>query len=77
MKKVTVNLPDEIHQHLQKQASLNHTSITQLVRDAIVYVYREDIEDIQSMEKAMAEYKADPSTAITVDELRWQRQANR
>ena len=68
MKRTMIYLPDEIHQGLRKLAFEANTSVADLIRKAVVAVYGEDIEDIRVMEEELAKYRANPESAITLEE---------
>jgi hypothetical protein len=51
------------------------TSIAELIRRAIDIVYGEDIEDIRDMENELAKYRADPGSALELEEYLRQRKA--
>jgi len=75
MKKMMIYLPDEIHEGLKCLAFETRTSIAELIRRAIDIVYGEDIEDMRDMEEELAKYRADPGSAITLEEYLKQRKA--
>jgi len=75
MKKMMVYLPEETHEGLKRLAFETRTSAAELIRRAIDIVYGEDIEDIKDMEEELAKYRADPSSAITLEEYLRQREA--
>jgi hypothetical protein len=70
MKRTMIYLPDEVHQGLRKLAFDGNSSIAELIRKAVEKVYGEDIEDIRDMELQLADYKTNPETAVSLDELR-------
>ena len=70
MKRTMIYLPDEVHQGLRKLAFEGNSSIAELIRIAVEKVYGEDIEDVRDMETELADYKAHPETAVSLDELR-------
>jgi predicted DNA-binding protein len=70
MKRTMIYLPEEVHQGLRKLAFEANTSIAELIRKAVEAVYGEDIEDIQVMEEELAKYRANPESAISLEELR-------
>jgi predicted DNA-binding protein len=71
-----IYLPEETHEGLRKLAFENNTSVADLIRKAVDSVYGEDLDDIRVMEKALEEYKADPSTAIEFTEYLRQKKVN-
>jgi len=69
MKKMMVYLPDEVHEGLRQLAFEHRTSIAELVRRAVDAAYGEVLEDIRDMETEIASYRADPSSAISLDDF--------
>jgi predicted DNA-binding protein len=76
MKRTMIYLPEETHQGLRKLAFEANTSIADLIRKAVEAVYGEDIEDIRVMEEEIANYRAHPESAISLDELRRRKKVN-
>ena len=76
MKKTMIYLPEETHEGLRRLAFEEKTSIAELIRRAVEQAYREDLEDVRDMEKALAHYRAHPETAITFEEYRRRRLKN-
>ncbi len=73
MKRTMIYLPEPTHQGLRKLAFEAHTSIAELIRQAIEIVYGEDVADVQDMEEALAEYRANPESAIDLERYLHQR----
>ncbi len=73
MKRTMIYLPEQTHQGLRKLAFEAHTSIAELIRQAIEIVYGEDVADVQDMEEALAEYRANPESAIDLERYLHQR----
>lgn len=71
-----IYLPEEVHQGLRKIAFEANTSVADLIRKAVEAVYGEDIEDIREMEAELAEYEANPESAVSLDELRRRKKVN-
>lgn len=71
-----IYLPDQTHQGLRKIAFEHKTSIAELIRRAVDRAYGEDIEDIRDGEEELAKYLADPSSAISWNELRPKKKVN-
>jgi len=67
MKRTMIYLPEQTHQGLRKLAFEAHTSIAELIRQAINIVYGEDVADIQDMEEELAKYRANPESAIDLE----------
>ena len=75
MKKTMIYLPEETHEGLKNLAFEARTSVAELIRRAIDVVYGEDIEDLRDMEEELAKYRADPGSAIELEEYLKQRKA--
>ncbi len=67
MKRTMIYLPEQTHQGLRKLAFEAHTSIAELIRQAINIVYGEDVADIQDMEEELAKYRAHPESAVDLE----------
>jgi predicted DNA-binding protein len=76
MKRTMIYLHDETHQGLRKLAFEANTSVADLIRKAVEAIYGEDIEDIRVMEEEIANYRAHPESAISLDELRRRKKVN-
>lgn len=76
MKRTMIYLPDETHRGLKKLAFEADSSIAELVRKAVDTLYGEDIEDIQVMEEEIAKYRANPKSAIDLNEYLRQKKAH-
>ena len=76
MKRTMIYLSDQSHQGLRKLAFENNTSIAELIRRAVEAVYGKDIEDIRDAEAELVKYLADPSSAISFDDLRPRKKVN-
>ncbi|MCX6011564.1 MAG: ribbon-helix-helix domain-containing protein [Chloroflexi bacterium] len=76
MKRTMIYLPDNTHRGLKKLAFEADSSIAELIRKAVDALYGEDIEDIQVMEEEIANYRANPESAISLDELRRRKKVN-
>lgn len=75
MKKTMIYLPEETHEGLKRLAFEARISIAELIRRAIDQAYQEDLEDIRDMEEELAKYRADPGSAIELEEYLRQRKA--
>jgi predicted transcriptional regulator len=73
MKRTTVYLPDEQYEGLRRFAFEQKVSITELIRQAIERVYREDWEDLRDMEEELAKYQASPDIAVNYAQYRKER----
>ena len=70
-----IYLPEETYEGLRKLAFEARTSVAELIRQAIDIVYSEDIEDIRNMEEELAHCRAEPSSAVELEEYLRQRKA--
>ena len=57
MKRTMIFLPGEMHQGLKRLAIERDRSVAELIREAVVRAYREDLEDIRDAERELAKYK--------------------
>jgi predicted DNA-binding protein len=57
MKRTMIFLPSVMHQGLKRLAVERERSVAELIREAVVRTYREDLEDIQDAEHELAKYK--------------------
>ena len=69
MKKTMVYLPDDLHEGLRRLAFEHRTSMAELIRRAVDAAYREVLEDIRDAEAEIASYRADPSSAISLEDF--------
>jgi Arc/MetJ-type ribon-helix-helix transcriptional regulator len=69
MKKMMVYLPDEMHEGLRQLAFDHRTSIAELIRRAVDAAYGEILEDIRDADAELVSYRADPSSAISLEDL--------
>jgi hypothetical protein len=74
-KRIAVYLDEDTHEVLAILAARHGTSMSRLVLAAIEDVYEDDIDAIGG-ELGLAEYLADPTSAITWEELKRQFRAN-
>lgn len=72
MKRTMIYLPEG----LRKLSFEANTSIAELVRRAVEAAYGEDIEDIRDMEEELAKYRANPASAISLEDLRQRRKVD-
>ncbi len=68
MKRLLIQLPEELHQDLRELAHRHKASMSELVRRAIESVYEEELDGLMA-DREFDAYKADPSTAVTLDEF--------
>jgi predicted DNA-binding protein len=57
MKRTMIFLPGEMHQGLKRLAVERERSVAELIREAVVQAYQEDLEDIHDAEQELAKYK--------------------
>ncbi len=57
MRRTMIFLPSEMHQGLKRLAVERDRSVAELVREAVLHAYREDLEDIRDAEQELAKYK--------------------
>ncbi len=67
MKKTMIYLPEETHEGLRKLAFEKHVSIAELIRVAVDSTYGKGIEDVTTIKEVVAEYKARPKEATSLD----------
>ncbi len=73
MKKTMVYLPEDQHEGLRRLAFELRTSVAALIRRAVEETYREDLDDIRDMERELAQYGAEPGSAVAWEEYLGQR----
>lgn len=69
MIRTTIYLPVAIHRALKMMAARGGVSMADLLRESVVRSYKEDMEDIREAEKAMRDYRKNPKSAVTLEEL--------
>lgn len=69
MMRTTVYLPVAIHRALKMLAAREGLSMADLLRESIVRSYKEDMEDVREANKAMKEYRKNPKSFVTLEEL--------
>ena len=57
MKRTMIYLPVELHRGLKRLAAERDNSVAELIREAVMQVYKEDLEDIRDAEMEIAKYK--------------------
>ncbi len=68
MKKLLVYLEEERHDDLKELAHRKKTTMAALVRYAVDKTFEDEL-DVIAGEKGLEEYLADPSSAISLDDL--------
>lgn len=69
MIRTTIYLPVAIHRALKMMAARGGISMADLLRESVVRSYKEDMEDIREGEKAMKEFRKNPKSFATLEEL--------
>jgi hypothetical protein len=67
MKKLMIYLSDDVHEDLRLLAFQKRTSMAALVRYALDKTFEDEL-DVIAGERALEEYAADPTQAVTLDE---------
>lgn len=70
MFRTMIYLPEALHRGLKHLAVERDTSLTQLVREAVEVLYREDLQDLRIGERRLREYLAHPERAIPYAQYR-------
>lgn len=65
MMRTMVYLPDQLHRNLKHLAVERHTSLTELVREAVEALYREDLEDIRVGQERLQDHLRHPHQSIS------------
>lgn len=63
MFRTTVYLPANVHRAMKIMAAVNGKSMADLLREALVQVYKDDL-DLRGANEALVEMKKHPETAI-------------
>ncbi|MSQ28753.1 MAG: ribbon-helix-helix protein, CopG family [Dehalococcoidia bacterium] len=69
MKRLLIQLPEELHQDLHELARRHKASMSELIRRAIDAVYEDELDGLM-MDREVESYKADPSSAVDYHELK-------
>jgi len=67
MKKLMIYLNEDVHEDLRQLAFRKRTSMAALVRYAVDKTFEDEL-DVIGGERALEEYAADPTQAVTLDE---------
>ena len=65
MIRTTIYLPKDIHRGMKMMAAAEGESMADLLREALVRVYKEDLADIKAADEAMKEHRKNPSSGIS------------
>ena len=65
-----IYLPKALHRGLKHLAVEQDTWLTQLVREAVEVLYREDLEDLRIGQKRLKEYLVHPEQAVPYTQYR-------
>ncbi len=68
MKRLLVNLDEEMYEDLRRLAFEKSVPMARLVRFAIDKTFEDDLDRVAG-ERGLEEYLKDPSTAISLDDL--------
>lgn len=75
MTRTMVYLPEGLHRGLKHLAVERDTSMTELIREAVEVLYREDLKDLQIGRTRLRDYLAHPERAISYERYRSRRHA--
>lgn len=70
MKRTMIYLPDELSKRLKHLAVERDTSVAELIREAASALVDEDREDMLAVREVLAEYRADPASAVPLADYR-------
>lgn len=73
MIRTMVYMTEALHRGLKHLAIERDTSLTELIREAVEVLYREDLEDLQIGGKRLKEYLAHPEQVVPYAKYRSQR----
>ena len=65
MIRTTIYLPNDIHRGMKMLAAAEGESMADLLREALVRVYKEDLDDIKAADEALKEHRKNPSSDIS------------
>lgn len=63
MMRTTVYLPVKVHRAMKIMAAQNGIAMADLLREALVQAYKDDMADIRAADESMAQYRKHPETA--------------
>lgn len=69
MTRILVSIPDDLHECLKELAVRNRTSMSKLILAAVEDTYEDEIDAVAG-ERALAEHLADPTSAVSWDEVK-------
>lgn len=73
MVRTMIYLPEAIHRGLKHLAIEREASLTELIREAVEVLYREDLEDLKVGQKRLREYLAHPERTVSYERYRSRR----
>ncbi len=65
MTRTMIYLPEALHRGLKHLAVERNTSLTELIREAVDALYREDLEDLEMGRRRLKEYLTHPEQAVS------------
>lgn len=68
MKRTTVYLPVKVHRAMKVMAALNDVSMADLLRDALVQVYKDDQADVRASRAAAEHARRHPESVMSARE---------
>ena len=69
MVRTTIYLPKKLHRAMKILAAKTGVSMAELLRDSVVQAYEEDLVDIRAADEAVREYRKNPKSAVTIEQL--------
>ena len=66
MIRTTIYLPEDIHRGMKMMAAAEGESMADLLREALVRVYKEDLADIHAANEAVKEHRKNPNSDISL-----------
>ena len=73
MVRTMIYLPEALHRALKHLAIERSTSLTELVRESLEALYKEDLEDLQIGNKRLQEHLAHPEQSVPYAQYRRKR----
>ena len=64
MTRTMIYLPEQMHRGLKHLAVERESSLTELVREAVEVLYKEDLEDLRIGRTRLRDYRAHPERAV-------------
>lgn len=70
MIRTTIYLPEQVHRGMKIMAAANSKSMADLLREALVQVYKDDLADIRDGMGALREHRRHPNSDISIRDYR-------